>query len=88
MGTVVLSGVQSGRGVKLTAYLHLEGRLRKSGAVQLFPHVPLRSDKAQIYLSYSYFFGFIYIYVGTTARLSHMTAQRPLQMYFIKQLTD
>jgi hypothetical protein len=36
MGTVVLSRVQSGRGVKLTAYLQLEARLGRSGAVQLF----------------------------------------------------
>ena len=28
------------------------------------------------------------VYVGTTAKLRHLTAQRPRQMYFIKQLTS
>ena len=62
-----MSRIQGGRSVKLIAYLQLEAGLRKSGSVQLFFPRPSWRDQTQIYLLYSYFYGFICSYVGTTA---------------------
>ena len=64
-----LSRVQSGRVVKLTSHLHLEARLRKSGAAHLSPQVPSRRGQAEIYLLCTYFdVTYILPYIDTSAR--------------------
>jgi len=89
MGTVVLSRVQSGRGLKLTVYLQLEARLRKSGNVQLFLSKCLHGVSKYKFIFYIRISLVLYtVYVGSTARLRHKTDVPPLHIYFINRFTD
>jgi len=88
MGTVVLSRVQSGRGLKLTVYLQQEARLRRSGNVQFFLSKCLHGVARHKFIFYIHISLVLYtVYVGMTARLRHKTAISPLHVYFIKRLT-
>ena len=87
MGTVVLSRVKNGRGVKLTAYLQQEDWLRKGGTVEAFLPKCLHGVARHKFILYSRISLVLFtVYVGTSAR--HVTAKRTLQMCFVKPIID